>query len=271
MIRGDTSRPMTASAGPVATPAGMSATADSILKDLLSFKDDIPRPLMVICLPSIVISPFFCMVIVAESVFSTISSPAEITIFLPTSKRLVIPHAGRAILADRRRLVLESHGGPIALAAAASPQYAQQVATKDRLLGSWKVLSLKATTGNKITYPLGEQVAGCVSITSTRIWLLFVDGTRKAPATPWLTDAEAIAMMKTQVAWTGKYTMAEQTTEGIKLTAHVDAASSQAIFDTDRVYFFRIEGNKLVVKSPGVIIPMTGQTSIVEFELVKAD
>jgi hypothetical protein len=168
-------------------------------------------------------------------------------------------------------VLVKSHGRPIALAAAASPPYAKQGTTKDRLLGSWKVLSLKATTGNKITYPLGEQVAGYVSITSTRIWLLFVDGTRKAPATPSLTDAEAIAMMKTQIAWTGKYTMAEQTTEGIKLTAHVDAASSQAIFDTDRVYFLRIEGNKLVVKSPGVIIPMTGQTSIVEFELVKAD
>jgi hypothetical protein len=43
-----------------------------------------------------------------------------------------------------------------ALAAAASPSHAQPVTTKDQLLGSWKVLSLKATTGNKITHPLGE-------------------------------------------------------------------------------------------------------------------
>jgi hypothetical protein len=158
-----------------------------------------------------------------------------------------------------------------ALAASASPSYAQPVTSKDQLLGSWKVLSLKATTGNKITNPLGEQVAGYVTITPTRIWLLFVDATRKAPATPSLTDAEAITMMKTQVAWTGRYTLAEQTAEGIKLTAHVDAASSQAIFATDRVYFLRIDGDKLVVKSTGVIVPMTGQTSVVEFELVKAD
>jgi hypothetical protein len=100
---------------------------------------------------------------------------------------------------------------------------------------------------------------------------LFVDATRNAPAAPTLTDAEAIAMMRTQVAWTGKYTTAEQTAEGIKLTAHVDAASSQAIYDTDRVYFIRLDGNKMMVKSPGVIVPMTGATSIVEFELVKAD
>ena len=157
------------------------------------------------------------------------------------------------------------------LVSSASPSYAQQATTKDQVIGSWRVLSLKATTGDKVTYPLGEQVAGYVTITPTRFWLLFVDATRKAPAAPALTDAEAIAMMKTQVAWTGKYTTAEQTAEGIKLTARVDAASSQAIFDTDRVYFIRVDGNKMMVKSPGVIVPMTGATSIVEFELVRSD
>ena len=158
----------------------------------------------------------------------------------------------------------------IAVIVAAGPLHAQQTTTKDQLIGSWKVLNLKATTGDKVTYPLGEQVAGYVTITPTRFWLLFVDATRKAPATPTLTDAEAIAMMKTQVAWTGKYTTAVQTAEGIKLTAHVDAASSQAIFDTDRVYFIRVDGDKMMVKGT-VIVPMTGQKSIVEFELVKSD
>jgi hypothetical protein len=73
------------------------------------------------------------------------------------------------------------------------------------------------------------------------------------------------------LAWTGKYTTAEQTAEGIKLTAHVDAASSQAIYDTNRVYFIRVDGDKMMVKSPGVIVPVTGQMSVVEFELVKAN
>jgi hypothetical protein len=113
-------------------------------------------------------------------------------------------------------------------------------------------------------------VAGYVTITPAWFWLLFVDATRKAPAAPMLTGAEAIAMIKTQVAWTGKYTTAEQTAEGIKLTAHVDTSTSQAIFDTDRVYFIQVNGNKMMAKSPGVIVPMTGQTSVVEFELVKS-
>jgi hypothetical protein len=152
----------------------------------------------------------------------------------------------------------------------AAPSYAQET-TKDQLIGSWKVLSLKATTGEKVAYPLGEKVAGYVTITPTRYWLLFVDSTRARPAAPALTDAEAVAMMKTQVAWTGKYTTAEHTADGIKLTAHVDAASSQAIFDMDRIYFARRDGDKLMMKSPGVIVPMTGAMSIVEFEMVKAD
>lgn len=159
----------------------------------------------------------------------------------------------------------------ITVVSSAMPSHAQQTMTKEQLIGSWRVLSLKATTGDKVAYPLGEQVAGYVTITPTRFWLLFVDGARMTPAAPTLTDAEAITMMRTQVAWTGKYTTADQTAEGIKLTAHVDAASSQAIFNTDRVYFLRRDGDKMIVKSPGVIVPMTGATSIVEFELVKTD
>jgi hypothetical protein len=152
-----------------------------------------------------------------------------------------------------------------------SPSHARPAITKDQLVGSWKVLYLKATTGDNVAWPLGEQVSGFVTITPTRIWLLFVDGTRKAPAAPALADVEAIAMMKTQVAWTGKYALGEPTADGLRLTAHVGAASSQAIFNTDRVYFVRFDGDKLLFKSPGVIVPMTGQTSIVEFGLVKSD
>src|SRR5450432_302540 len=159
----------------------------------------------------------------------------------------------------------------IAVTVAAGPSHAQQTTTKDQLIGSWKVLSLKATTGNNVAFPLGDKVAGFVTITSDRIWLLFVDSTRKPPASPALTDAESIAMMKTQVAWTGKYTIGEQTPDGIKMTARVDAASSEAINNTDRVYFMRAGGNRLMVRSPGVIVPMTGATSVVEFEMVKTD
>jgi hypothetical protein len=53
--------------------------------------------------------------------------------------------------------------------------------------------------------------------------------------------------------------------------SHVDTAASEALNGTDRVYFMRVDGNRLMMKSPGVIVPMTGATSIIEIELVKAD
>ena len=60
----------------------------------------------------------------------------------------------------------------------ATPSIGQQATSKAELLGSWKVLSLKTTTGNNVAYPLGDQVAGYVTITADRIWLLFVDSKR---------------------------------------------------------------------------------------------
>jgi hypothetical protein len=152
----------------------------------------------------------------------------------------------------------------------AAPANAQQATTKEQLIGTWKFLSLKAITGNNVSYPLGEKVAGYVAITPDRIWTLAFDSTRKAPAAA-LTDAESIAMMKSHAAWTGKYVTAEQTADGIKLIARVDAASNEAINNTDRVYFMQVNGNKLTVKSPGVTIPTTGATSVIEGEHVKVD
>jgi Lipocalin-like domain len=81
----------------------------------------------------------------------------------------------------------------VAIAFVAVPSFAQQTTSKDQLVGTWKVVTLKATSAGKVTHPLGDQVAGYVSITPSRIWLLFVDSTRKPPAAPSLTDPEAIA------------------------------------------------------------------------------
>jgi hypothetical protein len=101
-------------------------------------------------------------------------------------------------------------------------------------------------------------------MTPTRLWLLFVASRRKLPATPTLSDEEAVAAMKSHVGWTG-------TPEGLTLTARVDTASSHAITGDDRVYLTRPDGDRLTMKSPGTIVPMTGLPSVVEIELVRAD
>src|SRR4051812_12933782 len=107
--------------------------------------------------------------------------------------------------------------GIVGLAAASSPLTAQEATKKEQLIGSWSVASLKATSGDKVSYPLGEKPAGYVTFTPTRFWLLFVDSTRKSPASPTLTDAEAVAMMKTQVAWTVSTRLASKRRRGSRL------------------------------------------------------
>lgn len=86
-----------------------------------------------------------------------------------------------------------------------------------------------------------------------------------------MTDTEAIALMRSSAAYTGTYDAdSVQTPDGIKITIHVDTASNEALAGTDRIFFMRVDRDKLILKSPSVVIP-SGSTSVVQLELVKAD
>ena len=144
--------------------------------------------------------------------------------------------------------------------------------TKEKLVGSWRLVSFKATAGDKVSYPLGEHPAGYIEITPTRYWVMLVDPTRKAPAAATLTDAESISLMKSHVAYTGKYDVdPAQTPDGIKITVYVDAASNQALTGTNRVLYSRVDGNKMSVKAPVLVVGTTGVTSVVQLEYAKAE
>jgi hypothetical protein len=152
------------------------------------------------------------------------------------------------------------------------PSEAQETMTKEKLIGPWRLVSFKATAGNKVSYPLGEHPGGYIEITPTRYWVMLIDPARKAPAAATLSDAEAISLMKSQVAYTGKYDIdPAQTADGIKITIHVDAASNQALTGTNRVLYARVDGNKMSVKSPTLIVGTSGITSVVELEYAKAE
>jgi hypothetical protein len=156
--------------------------------------------------------------------------------------------------------------------AGSAPSEAQEIMTKDTLIGPWRLVSFKATAGDKVTYPLGEHPGGYIEITRTRYWVMLVDPTRKAPAAATLTDAEAISLMKSQVAYTGKCDVdPAQTPDGIKITIHVDAASNQALTGTNRVLYARVDGTKMSVKSPTLVVETSGVTSVVELEYAKAE
>jgi hypothetical protein len=78
--------------------------------------------------------------------------------------------------------------------------------------------------------------------------------------------------MKSHAAYTGKYDVdPTQTPDGIKITVHVDAATNQALVGTNRVFYVHVDGSKLTLKSPAIVVPTTGLTSVVQLEFVKAD
>jgi lipocalin-like protein len=94
----------------------------------------------------------------------------------------------------------------------------------------------------------------------------------KLQAAATLTDAESVSLMKSHVAYTGKYDVdLAQTPDGIKITIHVDAASNQALTGTNRVLYARVDGNKMTAKSPTLVVGTSGVTSVVELEYVKAE
>jgi hypothetical protein len=153
---------------------------------------------------------------------------------------------------------------------AAMPSRAEE--KKDQFTGTWLLKSFKATSGDQVSYPLGEHPGGYVGFSASRFWVMLVDTTRKAPAAAALTDAEAASLMKSSAAYTGKFEAnPAETPDGIKITIHVDAAANQALAGTNRVLFARVDGDRLTLKSPAVVVPTTGLTSVVQLEFARAD
>ena len=135
--------------------------------------------------------------------------------------------------------------------------------TKQELLGDWRILIFEAITGDRVSYPLGQRPAGYIGFSPTRFWVMLVDSDRKQPGSAARSDAEAIALMRSSAAYTGRYEVEETLAAAeVKVTIHVDAASNEALVKSDRVFSMRIDGQRLKLKSPAVIIP-SGATSVV--------
>jgi len=155
-----------------------------------------------------------------------------------------------------------------------TPVFAQekQQMTKAQLEGTWRLVSLKATSGGKVSYPLGEHPGGYAGYTATRAWFMLVGSNRKVPATASPSDAEAGLLMKSSAAYTGKYEVdPTPSKDGLRVTVRVDAAVNEALKGSERVWFARVEGNRLKVSSPALLVPMTGLMSNVELEYIRAE
>jgi hypothetical protein len=111
------------------------------------------------------------------------------------------------------------------------------------LVGVWKLLSYQTEfqDGSPKREMFGEHPTGYIIFTSEgRLMAIIEAEGRKAPST----DSERAALLKSLIAYSGKYRV-----EGNQWITSVDTAWNPAWDGTDQVRTFQITGNRLMVTS----------------------
>lgn len=124
--------------------------------------------------------------------------------------------------------------------------YAQDAATQ--LTGTWKLVSwLTKFDGGDTVEPYESSPKGRLVLTPDSHWIIILTGANRKPAK---TIEEKATLLDSILAYSGKYTV-----EGDKITTHVDMSSNEIYTgaNQDQTRFFRIEGNKLTIRTPEIV------------------
>jgi hypothetical protein len=127
---------------------------------------------------------------------------------------------------------------------ASQPLHADDDAAK-QLQGVWRVTSFKAQIVGDDTAPrdlLGPNPKGYLIFTPEGRTAVLISATDRKPPS---TDADSLALMKSVIAYTGKYVV-----EGDKWVTKVDVSWNEVLNAQDQVRFFKIEGERLTVRTP---------------------
>ncbi len=114
---------------------------------------------------------------------------------------------------------------------------------REKLVGSWKLLSFVAEDiqTKERTNPYGEHPNGYIAFLPTdRIFVFFTADGRKPPQLP----EDESAAFRSMIAASGKYHL-----EGDKFIAKLDLAWNEGWVGTDQVRFYKLEGDKLYIKT----------------------
>jgi hypothetical protein len=135
-----------------------------------------------------------------------------------------------------------------------------------KILGEWRLVSFEAeiqATGQKEPV-MGENPTGYAIFTETRALFLLTGGERK----PAKTAQERAELLNTLVAYTGTYRL-----EGDEWVTTVDVAWNPEWIGTEQKRFFKLEGDRLQVRTTWGVHPNwpdKGMTRrILAFEKVK--
>jgi len=120
--------------------------------------------------------------------------------------------------------------------------------TTAQLTGTWKLVAWSTKfDGGDAVEPYGPSPHGRLVLTPDHYWIIILTGTNRKPAR---TIEEKAALLDSMIAYTGKFTV-----DGDKITTHVDTSSNEIYTgaNQDQSRFFRIEGNKLILRTPEIV------------------
>jgi hypothetical protein len=139
----------------------------------------------------------------------------------------------------------------------------------DPIVGTWHLVSWseEETETKAVRKMFGDKPDGLLTFTSDhRMMQIVTDPTRKLPAQPKITDAEALQLFQTMNAVAGTHK-----TEGNKLTFRREIDARGAFVGAEQVRFFEVNGDRLQYKSVPFISSFDGKqiVSMLVWERVK--
>jgi hypothetical protein len=118
--------------------------------------------------------------------------------------------------------------------------FAQDAA--NQLAGSWKLNSwtIQIVDG-EVTEPFSPNPKGRAVFTPDRYVTFVIVAANRKPAA---NNEEAAALLKTLLAYTGKFTI-----DGDKFTTRVDISGNELLTGQDQVRFFKLDGDRLSIRT----------------------
>jgi len=127
-------------------------------------------------------------------------------------------------------------------------------------VGTWTLRSTERKTleTGEATPLWGAHPTGALIYTAEgRMSALVLAENRKAPAAAMPTEAEALSLFKSMVAYAGRYTI-----EPDRVIHHVEQSWNQAWTGTDVVRFYKFDGSRLTLTTAPAPNPRDGKMSV---------
>ena len=135
--------------------------------------------------------------------------------------------------------------------------YCTKSKAADSIVGSWRLVTwVEVETESKSIHSIfGDNPTGLITYTPDGHMSVFIiNPTRKAPAGPKATDAEAVDLYRTMIAYSGSYSI-----EGDKVSHKIEVSWNQAWTGTNQQRFVDVKDNQLTIKTPPIISPISGK------------